>query len=265
MTIRKFWFGFFTYFTLFAAMVLCAFLFGRSTTAGNASGYKEEAFAVRINAIPPRVEAPFFALRPQREYTSFEEMMRIGQPNLIVRATLTRRLDCPVYDPHGIYSDASLGKSGVDLYLCTPYEVKIEEVLLGYQYLWAPGDTFTFYAPYGFLNGYAVRYADTPIFTVGREYYLFFSVVEVRDIGLWYDLVHPSAVALVMAEDMRTFSALTEAGARLFDDTEYDSETLADRIYQITNEFPYSINVPVITPMDILVPPQTQKTTSAIP
>lgn len=256
MTIRKFWFGFFLYFSFFAVMVLCAFTFGRASTF-DPSGYsKEELFMLEIQALPARSEAPFFALMPQKEYGSFEELIKQGQPNLVIRATFTSRGVCRVYDPFGDYTNADLHviEPGAkipraSLYICTPYDVKIEEIIIGDTEQFKEGDHFTFYAPYGGVGDFAVRYEDTPIFSAKREYYLFFSVLDVSGVGRWYDLTHPSAAAQIMVEDERTFNAMSYHGAALFDDTGYDSEDLCALTVSLYEEAPYSLQIPSITPI----------------
>lgn len=251
MTIRKFWFGFFLYFSFFAVMVLCAFTFGRSSTF-DPSGYsKEELYMLDIQTLPARSEAPFFALMPQKEYGSFEELIKQGQPNLIIRAKLTDRGGTRVYDPFGYYNTASLNAlNAAFLYICTPYTVKIEEVIIGDMEQFHEGDTFTFFAPYGGIGDFAVRYEDTPIFCAGREYFLFFSVLDVNGVGRWFDLTHPSAAAQIMLEDERTFHAMSYRGAELFDDTGYDSEDLCERTAALYEEVQYPLNIPQITPVD---------------
>ena len=155
MTIRNFWLAFFTYVTFFAVMVLCAFTFGQASTF-DPSGYTEdELFRLDIETIPARNEVPFFALLPQQEYESFEDLIKRGQPNLVVRVTLEERGRCRVYDPTGTYDNTDLFRSKTpgavcpaSLYICTPYEAKIEEVLLGDETMFPEGDYFTFWAPY---------------------------------------------------------------------------------------------------------------------
>ena len=69
-----------------------------------------------------------------------------------------------------------------------------------------------FYAPYGVIDDFHIRYEDTPIYMAGREYILFFSVVDIEGVGRWYDLVHPSAAVEITLADTRTFSAMSRAG-----------------------------------------------------
>ena len=94
-----------------------------------------------------------------------------------------------------------------------------------------------------------MRYEDTPIFTAGREYFLFFSVLDVSGVGRWFDLTHPSAAAQIMIEDERTFNAMSFRGADLFDDTGYDSEDLYTMVKTLYEESPYSLEIPKITPV----------------
>ena len=251
MTIRNFWFAFFVYVMFFAGMVLSAFTLGRASTVDTSGYTREELFLLDMQTIPARSEAPYFALMPQKDYEDFEALMKEGQPNLVVRATFTSRGGSRVYDPFGYYSNADLGgDNAAHLYISTVYSVKIEEVILGDPEQFSDGDTFTFYAPYGAMKDFAVRYEDTPIFTAGREYFLFFSVLDVSGVGRWYDLTHPSAAAQIMIEDERTFNAMSYKGADLFDDTGYDSEDLYTMVKALYEESPYSLEVPRITPMD---------------
>lgn len=257
MTIRQFWLAFFTYVAFFAVMVLCAFTFGQASTF-DPSGYTaDELFRLDIETLPVRDETPFFALMPQQEYESFDDLIQRGQPNLVVRVTFERRGTCRVYDPFGLYTNADLKNipwgmtySYASLYICTPYEAKIEEVLLGDQTLFPEGDSFTFWAPYGIVGGDAVRYADTPLFSEGYEYILFLSVLDVEGVGRWYDLTHPSAAVEIMALDERSFSSMSYAGNALFDATEYDTETLGELLGALYAENPYPLTVPSITPVE---------------
>ena len=257
MTIRNFWLAFFTYIAFFAVMVLCAFTFGQASTF-DPSGYTEdELFRLDMETVPVRAEVPFFALMPQQEYESFEDLILRGQPNLVVRVTFEERGRCRVYDPFGEYTNADLSKkhapgavSPAALYICTPYEAKIEEILLGDETLFSEGDYFTFWAPYGMVGESAIRYADTPLFWEEFEYIMFFSVLDVKSVGRWYDLTHPSSVVEIMPLDERTFSSLSYAGNRLFDATEYDTETLEELLTQLYAEHPYALDVPTITPVN---------------
>ena len=257
MTIRNFWLAFFTYIAFFAVMVLCAFTFGQASTF-DPSGYTEdELFRLDMETVPVRSEVPFFALMPQQEYESFEDLILRGQPNLVVRVTLEERGKCRVYDPFGEYTNADLGKthapgtvSPASLYICTPYEAKIEEVLLGDETMFPEGDYFTFWAPYGMVGESSVRYADTPLFWEEFEYILFFSVLDVEGVGRWFDLTHPSSAAEIMPLDERTFSSLSYAGNRLFDATDYDTETLTELLGALYESNPYALDVPMITPVE---------------
>ncbi len=255
MTIRTFWLAFLTYAAFFAVMILCAFTFGQASTF-DPSGYTEdELFRLDIETVPTRSEVPFFALMPQQEYESFDDLIARGQPNLVVRVTFEERGRCRVYDPFGEYTAADLGKkaapgavSPASLYICTPYEAKIEEVLLGDETLFPEGDTFTFWAPYGMVGEAAVRYADTPLFSEGYEYILFLSVLDVEGVGRWYDLTHPSSAVEIMPLDERSFSSMSYAGNTLFDAAEYDTETLVGQLSALYAENPYALSVPKITP-----------------
>lgn len=257
MTIRQFWFGFFTYFAFFAIMVLCAFTFGQASSF-DPSGYTEdELFRMDIETVKPRNEVPFFALMPQQEYESFEDLILRGQPNLVVRVTLEERGKCRVYDPTGTYDNTDLNHippgakiPPASLYICTPYEAKIEEVLLGDETMFPEGDYFTFWAPYGMVGEHSVRYADTPLFWEEFEYIMFFSVLDVEGVGRWFDLTHPSSAAEIMPLDERTFSSLSYAGNRLFDATDYDTETLTELLGALYESNPYALDVPMITPVE---------------
>ncbi len=257
MTIRQFWLGFFTYFTFFAVMVLCAFTFGRASSF-DPSGYTaDELFRMDLETVKPRSEVPFSIILPQQEYESFEDLILRGQPNLVVRVTFEKRGKCSVYDPTGYYDNASLNYipwgakiSPASLYICTPYEAKIEEVLLGDEILFPEGDYFTFWAPYGIVGEHSVRYADTPLFWEDFEYIMFFSVLDVEGVGRWFDLTHPSSVVEIMPLDERTVSSLSYAGNRLFDATDYDTEKLVELLTALYESSPYPLTVPSITPVE---------------
>ena len=245
MTVRKFWFAFAVYAVFFAAMVFCAHFFGWTSVFTSSGAEEDERFRLEIEQIPAREEAPFFALMPQEEYENFEDMIRNGRPELVVRVTLTERGDCTVYDPFGEYSDHDLGGDAANLYICTPYEARIEEVLLGDPKQYQKGDDFIFYAPYGKVRASAVRYKNTPIFSVGREYILFFSMIDVYMVGRWHNLVHSSAAVEIMEEDPRTFTAMTDTGIRLFEATGFDTDRLAQMLTALYEETPYSLHVPM--------------------
>ena len=256
MTNRNFWLGFFTYFAFFAVMVLCAFTFGQASTFDPSGFTEDELFRLDIETVPARNEVPFFALLPQQEYESFEDLIKRGQPNLVVRVTLEERGRCRVYDPTGTYDNTDLFRSKTpgavcpaSLYICSPYEAKIEEVLLGDETMFPEGDYFTFWAPYGMGGEHAVRYADTPLFWEEFEYIMFFSVLDIEGVGRWYDLTHPSSAVEIMPLDERTFSSLSYAGNRLFDATDYDTETLEERLRALYGENPYPLDVPKIAPI----------------
>ena len=257
MTIRNFWLAFFTYFAFFAVMVLCAFTFGQASTFDPSGFTEDELFRLDIETIPARNEVPFFALLPQQEYESFEDLIKRGQPNLVVRVTLEERGRCRVYDPTGTYDNTDLFRSKTpgavcpaSLYICTPYEAKIEEVLLGDETMFPEGDYFTFWAPYGMVGEHAVRYADTPLFWEEFEYIMFFSVLDIEGVGRWFDLTHPSSAVEIMPLDERTVSSLSYAGNRLFDATDYDTEKLVERLRALYGENPYPLDVPKIAPVE---------------
>ena len=250
MTLRKFWFVFSAYAVFFAAMVICAHAFGWTSVFTSSGAEEDERFRLEIEQIPARNEAPFFALMEQSEYESLDDMICAEWPNLIVRVMMTEHGDSTVYDPFGEYSDRDLGRNdAAAIYICTPYEAKIEEVIIGDGEQFFEGDTFLFYAPYGKIKNHSVRYADTPIFSLGREYIMFFSVADVYMVGRWFDLTHPSAVVEIMEEDERTFNAMTECGAKLFDGMGNDVDTLTDRIHRLYEECPMPLHVTKITPI----------------
>ncbi|MBQ8577331.1 MAG: hypothetical protein IJ449_05105 [Clostridia bacterium] len=256
MTIRKFWLAFFTYFAFFAIMILCAFTFGQASMLDTSGMSEDELFQLDMKTVKATDQAPFFALMNQTEYEDFADLVQNGQPNLVVRVTLEDRKSCRVYDPFGQYTNADLYNiepgasiSAASLYLCTPYEAKIEEVLLGDPEQFKEGDTFTFYAPYGMYGDFAVRYEGCPMFSEGREYFLFFSVLDVNGVGRWFDLTHPSAAAEVMIEDERTFYSMTEAGDRLFDAVGYDCEELVEQVAELYAEAEYPLDIPSLTPI----------------
>ena len=284
MTLRNFWFAFFTYVLFFAAMVLCAFLFGTTSMMPGRNLTAEERYIMEIEALPIR---PYFSLMPKGNYEDFESLIKHGTPNLVVRVTFEDREDATVYDPHGYYnddtfadavaavkddpawkdrhpihlsreeSDGSIYKwnddhvfekvENMSLYISTPYEAHIEEVLLGDAL--KVGDDFTFYAPYGIIDDFYIRYEDCPIFSEGREYILFFSIVEIEGVGLWYDLVHPSAACEILIEDTRTFATMSRAGDVMFSEAGSDCERLAGLLVSYYEENPYSFDIPTMQRM----------------
>ena len=282
MTIKQFWLGFFTYFAFFAVMVLCAFTFGRTSTMPGNHLTAEERYVMEIEALPVR---PYFSLMPKGTYPDFESLIKHGTPNLIVCVTLEDREDALVYDPHGYYTTESLDSANVGVqslldrknkenpendtddghvwgwwgdaayepvqkvsyYISTPYTAHVEEVLLGDCL--AAGDEFTFYAPYGIIDDFYIRYEDCPIYSAGREYILFFSVIDIEAVGRWYDLVHPSAAVEITLADERTFSAMSRAGDTMFADTGWDFDTVKSLIAEYYTEYPYPIDIPVLPRM----------------
>ncbi len=282
MTIRNFWLAFFTYVLFFGVMVACAFLFGRTSTMPGRNLTAEERYIMEIESLPIR---PYFSLMPKGNYEYFEALIKHGTPNLVVRVTLEKRGDAVVYDPHGYYTTDMLGETNeavqvlldrqknenpendagdghvygwwgdaayehvqkIAFYISTPYTAHVEEILLGDSL--APGDEFTFYAPYGIIDDFHIRYEDTPIFSAGREYILFFSVVDIENVGRWYDLVHPSAAVEITLADTRTFSAMSRAGDAMFADTGWDCDTLKSLLAEYYEEYPYPVDIPVLPRM----------------
>lgn len=282
MTIRTFWLAFFTYVAFFAGMVLCAFLFGRTSAMPGSRLTPEERYVMEIEALPIR---PYFSLMPKGSYPDFESLVKHGTPNLIVRVTLDDRGDALVYDPHGYYTTDMLGETNeavqkllarqrdenpenetddghvygwwgdaayehvqkIAYYISTPYTAHVEEVIHGDCL--AMGDEFTFLAPYGIVDDFYIRYEDCPIFSAGREYVLFFSVVEIEGVGLWYDLTHPSAAVEITLADTRTFSAMSRAGDAMFADTGWDYDTLKQLFSEYYTEYPYESDIPVLPRM----------------
>ena len=282
MTIRNFWLAFFTYVTFFAVMVLCAFLFGRTSTMPGSNLSPEERHVMEIESLTPR---PYFSLMPKGNYAEFEALIKHGTPNLIVRVTLEAREDAVVYDPHGYYTTDSLYDANdgvqtlldrknkenpenetddghiygwwgdaayepvqkVSFYISTPYRAHVEEVILGDCL--AAGDEFTFYAPYGIIDDFSIRYEDTPIYSAGREYVLFFSVTDIAEVGRWYDLVHPSSAVEITLADTRTFAALSRAGDAMFADTGWDYDTMRQMVAAFYEEYPYDIDIPELPRM----------------
>lgn len=257
ITVKQFWQFVLCYFAFFAVMLITVFTFGRASVT-NARDYSEdELFRLEIETIQARNEDPFFALMPQLDYTDFTDLIQRGQPNLVVRVTLTERLACTVYDPFGYYTNEWLGVTewGADypqaaLYICTPYDCKIEEILIGDTEIFKEGDHFRFYAPYGIIDNCGVRYDGCPIFSEKRDYILFFSVLDVTGVGRWYDLTHPSAAVEIMAEDERTFYSLTEKGDALFNYVGFDVEELQEQLKRLYEETPYPLDIPSITPIN---------------
>ena len=282
MTIRNFWLAFFTYVLFFGAMVACAFLFGRTSTMPGGNLTPEERYVMEIESLPIR---PYFSLMPKGRYDYFEALVKYGTPNLVVRVTLEEREDATVYDPHGYYTTEMLGETNeavqvlldrqkdenpenetddghvfgwwgdaayepvqkIAFYISTPYRAHVEEVLLGDCL--ATGDEFMFYAPYGVIDDFHIRYEDTPIYMAGREYILFFSVVDIEGVGRWYDLVHPSAAVEITLADTRTFSAMSRAGDAMFADTGWDFDTMKGMLTEYYTEYPYPTDIPVLPRM----------------
>ena len=282
MTIRNFWLAFFTYVLFFGAMVACAFLFGRTSTMPGGNLTPEERYVMEIESLPIR---PYFSLMPKGRYDYFEALVKYGTPNLVVRVTLEEREDATVYDPHGYYTTEMLGETNeavqvlldrqkdenpenetddghvfgwwgdaayepvqkISFYISTPYRAYVEEVLLGDCL--ATGDEFMFYAPYGVIDDFQIRYEDTPIYMAGREYILFFSVVDIEGVGRWYDLVHPSAAVEITLADTRTFSAMSRAGDAMFADTGWDFDTMKGMLTEYYTEYPYPTDIPVLPRM----------------
>ncbi len=282
MTIRSFWFAFFTYVTFFAVMILCAFTFGQASTPYGGNLTIEEQYVLMIESLET---TPFFSLMPKGDYPDFESLIKQGTPNLIVRVTLEERMDALVYDPHGCYNDQMLEDAAlavknnprfkhkafpeheaadghvyswnddvayekaenISFYISTPYIAHVEDVLLGDAI--DIGEEFTFYAPYGIIGDFYIRYDDCPIFMAGREYVLFFSIVDIEETGRWYDLVHPAAACEITIEDPQMFSDMSFAGEAMFSEAGWDYYTLKDLIEVYYNESPYPIDVPEIPRM----------------
>ncbi|MBQ7301577.1 MAG: hypothetical protein IJW77_17255 [Clostridia bacterium] len=272
------------YIGFFACMLIAVFTFGRASTMSGAHLTEEERYVMEIEALEP---TPYFSLMPKGNYSDFESLIKHGTPNLVVRVTLEDRDDAEVYDPHGYYTTDLLEDAAdnaeallrrtrtrqknkeletddgglygwndnaayeavekVSFYIATPYTAHVEEILLGDAV--KIGDEFTFYAPYGIIDDFYIRYEDCPIYMAGREYILFFSLVDVEGIGRWYDLVHPSAAGEIMIEDNRTFLAMSRAGETMFADTGYDCETLAGLLSEYYTEYPYDISIPTLPRM----------------
>ena len=270
------------YISFFGIMLLAVFTFGRASTMAASQLSREELYVMEIESLTPR---PYYSLLPKGEYNSFSQLISSGTPNLVVRVTFEEREDATVYDPYGYYTDETLGATldnikslldrnkkhngetepvdtsvygwkndnayaaaeAVALYISTPYEARVEEILLGDCL--QVGDKFTFYAPYGIIGDFYVRYEDCPIFSRGREYILFFSVVDVTGVGRWYDLVHPAAAVEILQEDNRTFASMARAGDAMFRETAFDCETLAELLTAQYMENPYPLTIPEITPL----------------
>jgi len=75
-------------------------------------------------------------------------------------------------------------------------------------------------------------------------------VLDVEGVGRWYDLTHPSSAVEIMVLDERTFSSMSYAGNTLFDATDYDTETLTERLRALYAENPYALSVPMISPIE---------------
>lgn len=250
MSLRAYWTAFFTYIAFFGIMLLCAFTFGKASMSGTFGMSKDELYLMEVMTIDVWDDVPYFALMPQTDYDDLDALMAEGQPNLIVRVKIEDRLPCEVYDPFGFYDEGYLGDPNFAayLYIATPYKVKIEEVYLGDTEMFPEGNDFTFYAPYGIIGNYGIRYEDCPFFQTGHEYILFFSLLDVTGVGLWYDLAHPSAVCEIMPEDERTFIAQTNDATRIFRETGYDVETLKTMIEDIYAKELYPTDIPSLKP-----------------
>ncbi len=251
MSLRAYWTAFITYVAFFGIMVLCAFTFGRASTTGTFGMSKDELYIMDIMTIDGWNDAPYFALMPQAEFEDLTDLMVRGQPNLIVRVRFEERYACEVYDPFGFYDEGYLGDPNyaAHLYIATPYQCKIEEVWLGDWETYQAGDDFTFYAPYGIVETYGIRYDDCPFFEVGHEYIMFFSLLDVNGVGRWFDLTHPSAVCEIMPEDERTLIAPTNDATRMFRAAGYDVETLQTMINDIYAIELYPTDVPSLAPV----------------
>ena len=70
-------------------------------------------------------------------------------------------------------------------------------------------------------------------------------MIDVYMVGRWHNLVHSSAAVEIMEEDPRTFTAMTDAGIRLFEATGFDTDRLAQMLTALYEEIPYSLHVPM--------------------
>ncbi|MBE6659620.1 MAG: hypothetical protein E7604_14410 [Ruminococcaceae bacterium] len=282
MTIRRFWKFSLICMGILSVTVICAITVGRHSTMPGRHLTEEERYIFEIESLTPQ---PYFSLRHKGTYPDYETLIKYGKPNLIVRVTLEERGDAAVYDPHGYYTTEMLGETNDEVqklldrqrdenpenetddghvygwwgdaayehvqkiayYISTPYTAHVEEVIHGDCL--SVGDEFLFYAPYGIIGDFHIRYEDTPIYMAGREYILFFSVVDIEGVGRWYDLVHPSAAVEITLADTRTFSAMSRAGDAMFADTGWDCDTLKSLLSEYYTEYPYPIEIPVLPRM----------------
>ncbi len=282
MTIRRFWRLCLLFAAILTLTVICVVTFGFRSTLPGSNLTEEERYLFDIESLTPQ---PYFSLRHKGTYPYFEALIKYGKPNLIVRVTLESRGDALVYDPHGYYTTDMLGETNAEVqklldrqknenpenetddghvygwwgdaayehvqkiayYISTPYTAHVEEVIHGDCL--AIGDEFTFLAPYGIIDDFYVRYEDCPIFSAGREYVLFFSVVDIEGVGRWYDLTHPSAAVEITLADTRTFSAMSAAGDAMFADTGWDYDTLKQLFSEYYTEYPYASDIPVLPRM----------------
>ncbi len=249
MSMRKFWIGFVSFVVLLLVMLLCIVLFGRGDAASDGLS-EEERYILDISTIDAWADDPYYALMPHSDYENLETLIRSGQPNLILRVKIEERGDCVVYDPLGFFNESYLGnwEYSAHHYIATPYHCTIADVYVGDMERFCPGDDFTFYAPYGSIGKYGIRYEGCPYFRTGHEYILFFTIWDVETIGLWFDLTHPSAVCEIMLQDERTFLTQTEDASRMFREAGADVETLINQIKAVYESDPYPLYMPTMQP-----------------
>ena len=262
MTVRNFWFAFLFYLSFFGIMILCIFTFGPVGSVVSPAETEEDAYILAMEQIEPRRMRPFFNLIPERDYDSFEELITKSTPNLIVRCTFTKRKNAVVYHPAGTslekylkqhkepvygweYNQAYVYENYAAMFICTPYIAEVTEVLFGDCL--AVGDTFTYYAPYGKYGHFWVRYLDCPIFRVGMEYIMIFSVTEYEGQPRWYQLSHAGSVGEILPSDARTFRPISPLSYAYFEDVEYDCEELQEEFLRIYETLQYPTDIQTLS------------------
>ncbi len=265
ITIRQFWEAVLFYVGLLAFTLLLAFTQGTVFMQQMPKEDPEEdAFIMRVESIDPRTvgnvtdtSEAFGAVNYRYNYASFEEMINEGKPNFVVRCEAVAREDMTVYDPLGYWDEALLWKTPTFLaeleeqqaaatHIATPYTMEIKDVLLG-NYL-QKGDTFTFYANYGFVNQFYMRYEHYPIYRVGDEYIMFLEVTKIAGREDYINLIHPAGAVRIPDEDPRSLAALSDLSDRIYMELDYDLSALEDTLDAIYASHPYDLSVPTITP-----------------
>ena len=270
-----FWKSAFAFVMLFALLIGFAYTFGRASAIPREHLDAEDEFELLIETIQP-FDPPIYPI-----FNTVSELIGRGQPNLVVRCTAVDREDMTVFDPFRAYDEiyftyedgepfakyeANFQNLGLNTgliqvrdplggigppkdmgevkdlaatYIATPYEMRIDEVYLGN--LLREGDSFTFYAPYGIIGKYAIRYEKFPIFRKGESYVMFLYVTDVKGCGRTYELCSPPA-AVRMIDDNHTFETMTPLSDQLFAECEWELEPLVGRIREAYEREPYDLS-----------------------